>query len=41
MDLAFLHQGLMNASFGTMLLYTLAVTHVTIVAVTGLMLGFS
>jgi stearoyl-CoA desaturase (delta-9 desaturase) len=33
-DLAFLHQGLTNASLGAMVLYTLAVTHVTIVAVT-------
>ena len=34
MDFAFLHQGLLNASIGTMALYTLAMTHVTIVAVT-------
>jgi len=33
-DLAFLHQGLTNASLGAMVLYTLAVTHVTIVGVT-------
>ncbi len=34
MDFAFLHQGLLNASFGTMVLYTLVMTHVTIVSVT-------
>ena len=34
MDFAFLHQGLWNASIGTMALYTLVMTHVTIVAVT-------
>jgi stearoyl-CoA desaturase (Delta-9 desaturase) len=33
-DFAFLHQGLWNASIGTMALYTLVVTHVTIVGVT-------
>jgi fatty-acid desaturase len=33
-DFAFLHQGLWDASIGTKILYTLAMTHVTIVAVT-------
>jgi stearoyl-CoA desaturase (Delta-9 desaturase) len=33
-DFAFLHQGLWDASIGTMALYTLVLTHVTIVAVT-------
>jgi stearoyl-CoA desaturase (delta-9 desaturase) len=33
-DFAFLHQGLLNASIGMMALYTLAMTHITIVAVT-------
>jgi fatty-acid desaturase len=33
-DFAFLHQGLLNASFGMMALYTLVMTHITIVAVT-------
>ncbi len=34
MDFSFLHQGIWNASIGTMALYTLIMTHVTIVAVT-------
>lgn len=34
MDFSFLHQGLWNASIGTIVLYTLIMTHVTIVAVT-------
>ena len=34
MDFSFLYQGLLNASFGTMVLYTLIMTHITIVAVT-------
>ena len=34
MDLSFLHQGLWNASAGTIVLYTLVMTHITIVAVT-------
>ena len=33
-DFSFLYQGLLNASFGTMVLYTLVMTHITIVAVT-------
>jgi fatty-acid desaturase len=33
-DFSFLYQGLLNASFGTMVLYTLIMTHITIVAVT-------
>jgi len=33
-DFSFLHQGLWNASIGTIVLYTLIMTHVTIVAVT-------
>ncbi len=32
--LSYLHEGLLNASFGTMVLYTLVMTHVTIVSVT-------
>ena len=34
MDFAFLYQGIWNASIGTMALYTLVMTHVTIVGVT-------
>ena len=34
MDFSFLHQGIWNASIGTMVLYTLIMTHITIVAVT-------
>jgi fatty-acid desaturase len=34
LDLSFLHQGLWNASAGTIVLYTLVMTHITIVAVT-------
>jgi stearoyl-CoA desaturase (Delta-9 desaturase) len=32
--LSFLHEGFLDASFGTMVLYTLVMTHITIVAVT-------
>ncbi len=32
--LSFLHQGFLDASFGTMVLYTLVMTHITIVSVT-------
>ena len=34
MDLSFLYKGFLDASFGTMVLYTLVMTHITIVSVT-------
>ena len=34
MDFSFLYKGLLDASFGTMVLYTLVMTHITIVSVT-------
>jgi len=33
-DLSFLYKGFLDASFGTMVLYTLVMTHITIVSVT-------
>ncbi len=34
MDFSFLYKGFLDASFGTMVLYTLVMTHITIVSVT-------
>jgi fatty-acid desaturase len=33
-DFSFLYKGFLDASFGTMVLYTLVMTHITIVSVT-------